>query len=50
MGGVMPTGPGTLRWAGHDKSGREVSSGIYFYRLYLDSRQEGPTKKMTLVK
>jgi flagellar hook assembly protein FlgD len=49
-GGVMPAGPGTLRWAGHDKSGHEVASGIYFFRLYLDSRQEGPTLKMTLVK
>jgi hypothetical protein len=50
MGGVMPTGPGTLRWAGHDKGSREVSSGIYIFRLYPDSRQEGATKKMTLVK
>jgi hypothetical protein len=49
-GGVMPAGPGTLRWAGHDKNGHEVASGIYFFRLYLDSRQEGPTLKMTLVK
>jgi hypothetical protein len=49
-GGVMPAGPATLRWAGRDNSGREVASGIYFYRLYLNGRQEGQTIKMTLVK
>ncbi len=49
-GGVIPAGPATLRWAGRDNSGREVASGIYFYRLYLDGRQEGKTLKMTLVK
>jgi hypothetical protein len=49
-GGVLPAGPGRLRWAGRDSQGRGVASGIYFYRLYLDDQQEGPTIKMTLVK
>jgi len=49
-GGVMSAGPAKLRWAGRDGQGRGVASGIYFYRLYLDERQEGPTVKMTLVK
>ena len=49
-GGVMAMGPAKLQWAGRDGRGREVASGIYFYRLYLDSRQEGKTHKMTLLK
>ena len=50
VGGVMPAGPTHLKWAGRDDGGRRVASGIYFYRLYLDGRQEGGTIKMTLVK
>ncbi len=46
----MAMGPAKLQWAGRDGRGREVASGIYFYRLYLDSRQEGKTHKMTLLK
>ena len=49
-GGVMVAGPSKLQWAGRDERGREVASGIYFYRLYLDGRQEGTTLKMTLLK
>ena len=49
-GGVMAAGPAKLQWAGHDGHGREVASGIYFYRLYLEGRQEGKTLKMTLLK
>jgi hypothetical protein len=50
VGGVMPAGQAHLKWAGRDDGGRRVASGIYFYRLYLDGRQEGGTIKMTLVK
>jgi hypothetical protein len=50
VGGMMPAGPTRLKWAGRDDGGRRVASGIYFYRLYLDGRQEGGTIKMTLVK
>ena len=49
-GGVMAAGPAKLPGAGHDGHGREVASGIYFYRLYLEGRQEGKTLKMTLLK
>ena len=49
-GGVMPAGPGTLRWSGQDRGRREVASGTYFTRLFLDGRQAGPTLKVTLLK
>ncbi len=49
-GGVMAAGPAKLQWAGRDGHGRDVASGIYFYRLYLEGRQEGKTLKMTLLK
>ncbi|MFH2051548.1 MAG: choice-of-anchor D domain-containing protein [bacterium] len=49
-GGVMPAGPARVRWAGRDGHGSEVASGIYFYRLFLDGRQLGETRKMSLVK
>ncbi len=49
-GGVMPAGPARVRWAGRDAHGSEVASGIYFYRLFLDGRQLGETRKMSLVK
>ncbi|MEN8008539.1 MAG: choice-of-anchor D domain-containing protein, partial [Candidatus Krumholzibacteriota bacterium] len=49
-GGMMAAGPTKLQWAGRDGRGREVASGIYFYRLYLDGKQEGSTLKMTLLK
>jgi hypothetical protein len=49
-GGVMPAGPGNLRWTGRDSQGREMASGVYYYRLYLNHRPEGPTRKMTLLR
>jgi flagellar hook assembly protein FlgD len=35
-------------WDGKDSQGKEVSSGIYFYRL--DTENYRRTKRMTLVK
>lgn len=32
--GVMPAGPGEVRWDGRDDRGRRVADGTYFYRLH----------------
>jgi hypothetical protein len=41
-------------WNGHDDDGKEVSSGIYFYRLEVGAREQAPllqeTKRMILLK
>jgi len=42
------TGSYQVIWDGKDEEGKEVSSGIYFYRLDTENYQE--TKKMTLLK
>jgi len=46
--GYREAGPGTFMWNGRDKNERQVSSGVYFYRL----RGAGvsSTRKMTLMK
>jgi hypothetical protein len=44
----MNAGYQTVTWNGTDYSGREVSSGVYFYRLSTD--QFTDTKKMLLLK
>ena len=48
--GALPAGPATVRWVGRDDSGARAASGTYFFRLYLDGRQEGNTLKISLVK
>jgi hypothetical protein len=35
-------------WDGRDTNGRQVSSGVYYYRLVSDSFKD--TRKMMLVK
>jgi len=49
-GGRLAAGPGRIHWNGRDRHGAQVASGAYFYRLYLDGEQEGPTRKMVLLK
>ena len=44
-----PTGYHSVVWNGADNSGRQVSSGVYFYSLELDNRYS-ITKKMLLLK
>ena len=46
----MTAGPATLVWRGRNNSDEQVASGAYFYRLYLDGRQEGSPRKMLLLK
>jgi flagellar hook assembly protein FlgD len=44
----MTAGEHTVIWDGHDNSGHEVASGIYYYKLSTDKHSE--TKRMTLLK
>ena len=37
-------------WRGLDRSGRDVPSGAYFGRLYVDGRPEGQVARMSLVR
>jgi hypothetical protein len=43
-----PAGPHEIEWDGRDDLGREVSSGVYFYRLETGSIKE--SKRMVLIK
>lgn len=45
---VLPAGMHEASWDGRDSSGREVASGIYFYRMSTPGRAE--TRRMTLLK
>ncbi len=44
----MPSGMHSVSWDGRDSSGRELSSGVYFYRL--TGEQVSETGKMLLLK
>jgi hypothetical protein len=44
----IDAGEQVVKWAGRDDSGRELSSGIYLYKLRANDREW--TKKMTLIK
>ena len=46
--GLYNAGPHTLQWDGRDAGGRQVASGIYFYRLEAGSHVR--SKKMTLIR
>lgn len=49
-GGRLPRGASELEWDGRDGRGQPAQSGVYLYRLLLDGRQLGGTRKMTLLK
>ncbi len=48
VSGMQSAGPHACEWDGRSESGREVPSGIYFYRLSADSQSD--VRKMVLVK
>jgi flagellar hook assembly protein FlgD len=37
-------------WDGKDEAGREVSSGVYFYKLAIDGGKWAETRKMVLIR
>ena len=45
---ILPTGKHSIVWNGTDESGKNVSSGIYFYKFKTDKFNK--TKKMLLLK
>lgn len=48
VNGSMTAGRHTIEWAGRDASGREVTSGVYFYRL--ETSTASLTRKMLLLR
>ena len=46
--GPLPAGIHTFVWDGNDQNGREMSSGIYFYRVITTKHNE--SRKMLLLK
>ncbi|MRR09094.1 T9SS type A sorting domain-containing protein [bacterium] len=46
--GFQPAGAHAVRWDGRDDRGREVSSGVYLYRLTAGSGTA--TRKLTVVR
>jgi len=46
--GIMSAGNHILEWNGKDSNGKDVTSGIYFYKL--DTKISSIQKKMTLIK
>ena len=46
--GLREAGSYTLRWDGRNGAGRELASGVYFYRLRAEDRVE--TRKLLLLR
>jgi hypothetical protein len=46
--GIMDTGYREIKWDGRDAQGRELSSGVYFYRLTSEAVTQ--TRKLVLLK
>ncbi len=46
--GKLPAGRHSYVWDGTDRGGRQVSTGVYYYRVVSDSFEQ--SKRMTLVK
>ena len=48
--GDVEPGAWMVRWDGKDEVGRDVSSGVYFYRLTVDGGRWTKTRKMVLIR
>lgn len=48
--GDVQAGVHSTIWRGEDQNGREVVSGVYFSRLYVDGIAAGTARKMSLLK
>ena len=48
VSGHLEAGPHSIVWMGRDNGGRQVASGVYYYKI--DSGKFSETKRMTLVK
>ncbi|MDZ7306648.1 MAG: T9SS type A sorting domain-containing protein, partial [candidate division KSB1 bacterium] len=48
MEGVRPAGEFQVTWDGRDNRGRQVASGVYFYRL--EAQGQVQTRKLTLMR
>lgn len=47
---VQPAGFHNIRWAGLDEHGKQVTSGVYFYEMFVDDSDYTSVKKMILLK
>jgi flagellar hook assembly protein FlgD len=45
---VQDAGRKSVRWDGHDENGRDVASGIYFYKIKVENFEK--IRKMVLIK
>lgn len=48
--GEIQAGEHSTVWRGEDQNGREVVSGVYFSKLYVDGVATGASRKMSLLK
>jgi len=46
---LFATGKHTIQWKGRDDKSKELSSGVYFYRLQVDGKTQA-TRKCLLLK
>lgn len=50
VNGKKPAGHHSALWNGRDEAGRQLPSGVYFYRLLVNQGEWAQVKKMTLLK
>ncbi len=50
VNGKKPVGHHNALWNGRDEAGRQLPSGVYFYRLLVNNGEWTQVKKMTLLK